>query len=61
MNKNELIVSLDNAINNCVAALDNAEKPLDYVKLSERKKAFEDIKNFIAQNLDEAKSAKEAK
>lgn len=56
MNKKEIIKTLDIAIESIV----NEERLYEYARLIARKEALKEVRDFIAQQLDEPK-AKEVK
>lgn len=58
MNKTELVKTLENVIANIENEMNATEKAFDYVKLDVRKKTFEEVKEFIVNELDEPKIAK---
>ncbi len=58
MTKAELVKTLENVIASITNEMNVTEKAFDYVKLDVRKKTFEEVKDFIANELDEPKTAK---
>lgn len=58
MTKAELVKTLENVIASITNEMNATEKAFDYVKLDVRKKTFEEVKEFIVNELDEPKTAK---
>ena len=58
MTKAELVKTLENVIASITNETNATEKAFDYVKLDVRKKTFEEVKEFIVNELDEPKPAK---
>ena len=58
MTKAELVKTLENVIANIENEMNATEKAFDYVKLDVRKRTFVEVKDFIANELDDAKATK---
>ena len=58
MTKAELVKTLENVIVNIENEMNATEKAFDYVKLDVRKKTFEEVKEFITNELDDVKTTK---
>ncbi len=58
MNKTELVKTLENVIASITNEMNATESAFNYVKLDVRKKTFEEVKEFIVNELDEPKTAK---
>lgn len=58
MTKAEIIKAIDDVIVSIDHNIDNTESAMVYLKLDIKKRAFEEVKNFIADNLDEPKTEK---
>ena len=58
MTKAEIIKAIDDVIVSINNNLDNTESAMAYLKLDVKRKAFEEVKDFIANNLDEPKTEK---
>lgn len=60
MNKNELIEALDSVITNLDNSINSTESAMIYLKLDIKKKAFEEVRNFIAEQLEESNTSQKA-
>ena len=58
MNKTELLATLDKVIADIDNAMNTTDKAFDYVKLDVRKRTFVEVKDFIANELDDVKATK---
>ena len=58
MTKAELLSTLDKVIADIDNVMNTTDKAFDYVKLDVRKRTFVEVKDFIANELDEPKATK---
>lgn len=58
MNKKEVLSLLDNVIAQNRQALDEAERPIDYLKINVKTNVYSEVRNFIAENLEDVKESK---